>query len=85
MAQPSWEFLGGRTQGNPESPWTFEAPPALKNEQLGVAVALLWTLQGCSFAYYSRIFLHFDCYAAGWPTAGAWQPVNEFLEDYEDP
>ncbi|CAE7947475.1 unnamed protein product, partial [Symbiodinium sp. KB8] len=70
--------LGSRTQGNDNSPWSFEAPPALMNEQAGIATALLWLLQGCQFASFQVIYLHFDCFSAGWPTDGQWSLVNAF-------
>ena len=70
--------FGSQTQGADSSPWTFEAPPALKNEQAGIATALLWLLQGCQFLYFQEIFIHFDCFSAGWPVDGQWSPVNAF-------
>ncbi|CAE7879862.1 unnamed protein product [Symbiodinium microadriaticum] len=70
--------LGSQTQGDSSSPWTFEAPPALKNEQVGIATGLLWLLQGCQFLRFQEIFFHFDCFSAGWPVEGQWSPVNAF-------
>ena len=72
--------LGEQTQGNSDSVWDFQAPPALKNEQLAIAVAMLWLLQGCNFTNYAGIKLHYDCLPAGMAATGEWKPVNPFAE-----
>ncbi|CAE7022108.1 unnamed protein product [Symbiodinium sp. CCMP2456] len=74
------ETIGAQTQGNSTTAWTFEATPALKNEQIAIATALLWLLQGCNYVHFGQIVLFFDCYAAGWPAEGTWSPVNGFSE-----
>ena len=79
-ASAIYEILGEQTQGNPASCWTYEAPPALKNEQIAIAAALLWLLQGHTWALFSRVLLHFDCHAAGLPADGSWAPVNGFAK-----
>ncbi|CAE6930495.1 unnamed protein product, partial [Symbiodinium sp. CCMP2456] len=79
-ASALYETIGAQTQGNPATAWTFEATPALKNEQIAIAAAMLWLLQGCNYAHFGQIILFFDCYAAGWPAEGTWSPVNGFSE-----
>ena len=77
-ASAFYHVLGDQVQGNPDSPWSFTAPPALMNEQIAIAVTLLWLLSDSTYSSFSRILLHFDCYAAGWSAQGSWSPVNAF-------
>ncbi|OLP79036.1 hypothetical protein AK812_SmicGene40723 [Symbiodinium microadriaticum] len=76
--------LGDQVQGNPGSPWSFTAPPALMNEQIAIAVTLLWLLSDSVYSSFSKILLHFDCYAAGWSAQGSWSPVNAFSKQIRD-
>ncbi|CAE7236609.1 unnamed protein product [Symbiodinium sp. CCMP2592] len=72
--------FGERTQGNDDSIWDFVDPPALKNEQVAIAVALLWLAQGCNFRQFAGVTLHYDCKSAGLSATGEWVPVNPFAE-----
>ena len=83
-ASAIYNVLGDQVQGNPESPWTFAAPPALMNEQIAIAVTLVWLLSDSAHSCFSRILLHFDCYAAGWSAQGSWSPVNAFSRQVRD-
>ncbi|CAE7214421.1 unnamed protein product, partial [Symbiodinium sp. CCMP2456] len=64
--------LGDQVQGN--------APPALQNEQIALAVSLLWLLQGAGFLQLGGAHVHFDCVTAGWATTGAWAAPNRFAQ-----
>ena len=64
--QAIFGVLGDGTQGHTgTTPWLLQGPPALENEQLGIAVALLWLLQTCSFIQFKEIWVRFDCMSAG--------------------
>ena len=47
--QAIFGLLGEQVQGNDLTAWDFQAPPALRVEQIALATSLLWLLQGCSF------------------------------------
>ncbi|CAE7241543.1 unnamed protein product [Symbiodinium sp. CCMP2456] len=70
--------LGEQTQGNGQSPWDFEGPPALKNEQLAIGAALLWLVQARTFFGPTTVSLHYDCLAAGLPAKGEWPSTTDF-------
>ncbi|CAE7475223.1 unnamed protein product [Symbiodinium necroappetens] len=71
-------LLGEQVQGNAATPWTFQAPPALRVEQIALATSLFWILQGCSFLRFESVTVHFDCLSAGWSMSGQWGPTNSF-------
>ncbi|CAE7763408.1 unnamed protein product [Symbiodinium sp. CCMP2456] len=70
--------LGEQVQGNASTIWDFAAPPALQNEQIAIAVSMLWLLQGAKFLRFSQTVVHFDCTAAGWAASGKWAAPNPF-------
>ncbi|CAE7786256.1 unnamed protein product [Symbiodinium sp. CCMP2456] len=77
-------LLGEQTQGNDLSPWWFEAPPALKNEQIAIGAALLWIVQVRTFFWPESISIHYDCLAAGLPTQGEWPCTTDFARRLRD-
>ncbi|CAE7722823.1 unnamed protein product, partial [Symbiodinium sp. CCMP2456] len=76
--------LGEQTQGNSQSPWDFEGPPALKNEQLAIGAALLWLVQARTYFGPATVSLHYDCLAAGLPAKGEWPSTTDFSKRLRD-
>ncbi|CAE7299602.1 unnamed protein product [Symbiodinium sp. CCMP2592] len=58
--------------------WDFEAPMALKAEQIAIATALLWLAQSRTFINIEEAYVKYDCQAAGKGAEGAWRAPNEF-------
>ena len=65
-------LLGEQLQGNPQTPWQFDAAPALKTEQAALMTALLWCLQSRSFLMPAAYRIFYDCAVAGGAATGAW-------------
>ncbi|CAE7580998.1 unnamed protein product [Symbiodinium sp. CCMP2592] len=76
-----WALLGllGGSLYEPQGPsWPIDGPPALRAEQVALAVGLLWSFQAASTFRGARHFCHFDCVAAGWAINGDWAPTDDF-------
>ena len=58
-----------QTHGSATTEWPLEAaPPALRNEEIAIAAALLWLQQSplaCHLRNFTRIDICFDCLSAG--------------------
>ncbi|CAE7419468.1 unnamed protein product [Symbiodinium sp. CCMP2592] len=65
-------LLGEQLQGNPQSPWTFDAAPALKAEQTALMTAMLWCLQSRAFLIPAAYCIFYDCKVAGCGATGLW-------------
>ena len=70
--------IGGPLLGADWSPWDSGTAPAMRAEQVAIAVALLWVGQSLNFLHLNEIVVHFDCHGAGWAATGDWQASDPF-------
>ncbi|CAE7899283.1 unnamed protein product [Symbiodinium sp. KB8] len=71
-------IIGGPILGDEWSLWDPGTAPAMRAEQVAIAVALLWIGQSLNFLHLSRAVVHFDCHGAGWAATGDWQASDSF-------
>ncbi|CAE7289458.1 unnamed protein product [Symbiodinium sp. CCMP2592] len=77
--------VSGQTHGAADNPWPLaDAPPALRNEEIAVAVALLWLLQGVTLFSFDEVEVWFDCFAAGKTASGEWTASTPFGKQLRD-
>ena len=77
--------LSAPTHGSDGCGWALEeAPPALRNEEIAIATALLWLLQSTRFCRFQDIVLYYDCMSAGRAVEGIWHPSSAFAGKARD-
>ena len=70
-------IIGGALDGNASSPWPTSSNAALRSEQIALTAATLWALQFAPMLKHATCHVHFDCFAAGWSTTGAWKAPDD--------
>ncbi|OLQ05712.1 hypothetical protein AK812_SmicGene11066 [Symbiodinium microadriaticum] len=83
-ASALYGIIGEKTHGQVACPWPLDGPPALRNEEVAVAAALLWLAQSNSLCRPKKTYLHYDCFGAGLTAAGEWNPSSDFASKVRD-
>ncbi|CAE7660424.1 unnamed protein product [Symbiodinium sp. CCMP2592] len=86
VANEQWALFGMCGQGTHghHTGWDVDGPPALVNEQIAIAVALLWTAQTYHFLRHSAVTIHYDCQVAGYAAQGTTTSTSAFMSKVRD-